>query len=129
MAVPAENKVRRPLSPHLQVYRLQITSGLSILHRMTGAALAIGSLMVIWWILAAAVGLDAYNTAMDFAETRLGTFMMFGWSFSLFYHLCNGIRHLLWDMGYLFKIENAYRSGYAVVFISIGMTILAWACA
>src|SRR5690349_20771757 len=98
----------RPLSPHLQVYRPQMTTVLSILHRMAGFALSIGTAMVVWWLVAAAHGPVAYASAMKFAGTPLGTFMIFGWSAALFYHLCNGIRHLCWDLGYLFDIRSAY---------------------
>lgn len=120
---------RRPLSPHLQIYKPQLTSIMSILHRATGYALAIGTIMVVWWLVAAATGEGAYNTAMGFAESWFGTLLIFGWSFALFYHLCNGIRHLLWDMGYLFKIENAYKAGYVVLAASVLLTLSAWICA
>ena len=101
---------------------------LSILHRACGYALAIGTLMVVWWLAAAASGPKAYYTAMYFAETPLGTFMLFGWSFALFYHMCNGIRHLMWDMGYGLGISCAYKAGYMVLFVSIVLTIGVWTC-
>lgn len=119
-------KSDRPLSPHLQVYKPQMTSVLSILHRATGYALAVGMIMVVWWLVAAATGPEAYDTAMAFAEHPLGTLMIFGWSFALFYHTCNGIRHLFWDMGYLFKIENAYKAGYVVLFCAGALTTAVW---
>lgn len=120
---------KRPLSPHLQVYKPQMTSMLSILHRATGCALAIGTLMVAWWLIAAATGEEAYNTAAAFARSPLGLFMIFGWSAALFYHLCNGIRHLIWDTGRLFKIENATRAGYIVFLAAAFLTASAWYCA
>jgi len=123
------DKDKRPLSPHLQVYKPQLTSSMSIFHRITGAALAVGTIMVVWWLVAAATGEEAYNVAMDFAKSPLGLFMIFGWSVSLFYHTCNGIRHLFWDMGYLFKLENAYKAGYLVWFGTILLTASAWYCA
>jgi len=122
------NKDNRPLSPHLQVYKPQMTSVMSILHRATGYALAMGSVLVIWWLMAAATGLDAFMQVSNFLETPLGTIMLFGWSFALFYHLCNGIRHLFWDMGYLFDIKNAYRAGYVVLLASVALTALVWCC-
>lgn len=123
-----QHKSSRPLSPHLQVYKPQMTSVLSILHRATGYALAIGTIMIVWWLVAAATGPEAYRTAMDFADHPIGTLLIFGWSFALFYHLCNGIRHLFWDMGYLFKIENAYKAGYLVLFTSAALTTAVWYC-
>ena len=116
----------RPLSPHLQVYKPQMTSVMSILHRMTGAALALGTLLVIWWLVAAALGEDAYNTARGFTDSTLGTVLLFGWSVALFYHLCNGIRHLFWDMGFLFELKNAFRAGWFVLFMTVVLTALVW---
>lgn len=119
----------RPLSPHLQVYRPQLTSVTSILHRMTGAALAVGTLMIVWWLVAAALGEGAYNIARNFAASPLGLFMIFGWTASMYYHLFNGIRHLIWDMGYLFKLRNAYLAGYAVLALTAICTLATLACA
>ena len=85
--------------------------------------------MVAWWLIAAATSQDAYNTAMAFASHPIGTIMIFGWSVALFYHLSNGIRHLFWDTGRLFKIENAYRAGYVVLLSTVLLTAAAWYCA
>ncbi len=119
----------RPLSPHLQVYRPQLTSVMSILHRMTGVALAVGSLMVVWWLVSAAYGEEAYNVARLFAASNIGTLMIFGWSVALFYHLCNGVRHLFWDSGRLFNIRQAYAAGYLVLLMTAVLTVGAWVCA
>lgn len=129
MSSPTDIKSKRPLSPHLQVYKPQMTSVLSILHRMSGAALVLGTFMVVWWLVAAAMGEEYYNIAMNFAQSPLGTLMIFGWSVALFYHMSNGIRHLFWDMGYLFKIENAYKAGYTVLLSTAILTLAAWTCA
>jgi len=126
MTDPASIKAKRPLSPHLQVYKPQMTSVLSILHRMTGVALAIGTIMLAWWLIAAASGEDAYTTFMDCATSPIGTVLFFGWSVALFYHLSNGIRHLFWDMGYLFKLQNAFRAGYLVLISTVILTVIAW---
>jgi succinate dehydrogenase / fumarate reductase cytochrome b subunit len=126
MSVKPTTKIQRPLSPHLQVYRPQMTSVLSIFHRMAGAALAIGTLMVVWWLVAAASGEKYYYTAMAFAETPLGLFMIFGWSVALFYHMCNGVRHLIWDTAHLMDIEKATRAGYAVLLMTAVLTALVW---
>lgn len=123
------NKSQRPLSPHLQVYKPQMTSVLSILHRATGYALAVGTVMVVWWLVAAATGEAAYNNAMNFSGTKIGTLMIFGWSFAMFYHMCNGIRHLIWDTGRLMKMKHAKMAGYVVLLVSTAMTISVWCCA
>ena len=104
----------RPLSPHLGVYRWQITMTMSILHRATGVALAVGTLALVYWLLAAGVGPDAYAGAQWLFGSWLGQFLLWGWTFSLFYHLCNGIRHLAWDAGWGFEIKTLYVTGYTV---------------
>ncbi len=129
MSNSSEIKAKRPLSPHLQVYKPQMTSTLSILHRACGVALALGTLMVAWWLIAAATSEAAYGIAMGFASTPLGGFMIFGWSVALFYHLSNGVRHLFWDMGYLLKIEDAYKAGYLVLLSTAILTCAAWCLA
>jgi succinate dehydrogenase / fumarate reductase cytochrome b subunit len=101
---------------------------MSILHRASGVALSVGTLMVVWWLVAAASGEAAYNVARDFAETPLGTFMIFGWSAALYYHLCNGVRHLIWDTGRLFKIKNADAAGYIVLATAALLTVGTWTC-
>ena len=116
----------RPLSPHLQVYRPQLTSMLSILHRITGIALGVGTLVLVYWLVALSLGPGAYASAEAVIGSFLGRLLIFGWSLALFYHLCNGIRHLFWDAGYGFELENAYRSGWAVIAASLALTVLAW---
>lgn len=116
----------RPLSPHLQVYKPQLTSVLSISHRVTGVALTVGTLLFVWWLAAAAAGPEAYDDAQDFIGSWFGMLLLFGWSFCLYYHLCNGIRHLFWDAGYGFELETAYKSGWIVVGAAGGLTILSW---
>lgn len=118
---------RRPLSPHLQVYKPQLTSVLSISHRITGVALAAGTLLLAWWLIAAATGPEAFATVQGFLGSWLGYLILFGFSYALMYHLCNGIRHLFWDAGYGFEIETAYKSGWATVAGSIVLTVVAWA--
>lgn len=116
----------RPLSPHLQVYRPQLTSVLSIMHRATGVALSIGTLLLVYWLVAAAAGEEAYAHAQAILGSMLGQLFLFLWTWALFYHLCNGIRHLGWDAGYGFEIESAYKSGKAVVITSLVLTFLCW---
>ncbi len=121
-------KKQRPLSPHLQVYKPQMTSVMSIMHRFAGIALSVGSLLLVWLLLAAATGPEAYNIFMVFAGSLLGQFMLFGWTLALYFHLCNGIRHLFWDVGYLFDLKNAYRAGYLVLAATYILTIGTWYC-
>lgn len=122
----ASKTTKRPLSPHLQVYKPQMTSVMSILHRMTGAANAIGLLLFSWWLMAAAGGFDSYNYFIAFITSPFGLFLLFGWTVSVAFHLCNGIRHLIWDTGKLFEIKNAYRAGYIVLGATVILTILIW---
>lgn len=116
----------RPLSPHLQVYRPQYTSVLSILHRITGVFLTLGTLLLVWWLAAAASGPDAFETVQWFMGSFLGYLLLFGWSAALFYHLCNGIRHLVWDAGYGFELDSAYRSGIGVLIATAILTAVTW---
>ena len=116
----------RPLSPHLQVYRPQFTSVLSILHRATGMALAAGMLLLVWWLVAAAAGPEAFAAVQWFNGSIPGRLLLLGFTWALCYHLCNGVRHLFWDAGYGFEIPDAYRSGWLVVAASAGLTLLVW---
>lgn len=116
----------RPLSPHLQVYRPQLTSTLSILHRLTGVALAFGALLLIYWLVAAASGPEAYAGAQGLIGSFLGRLFLFGWTFALFYHFCNGVRHLVWDAGYGFELSEVYRSGWIMVGASLVLTLATW---
>ncbi len=116
----------RPLSPHLQVYRLLFTMVLSGLHRITGLVLGLGALLLAYWLIALASGPEAYATAQWLLGSWLGRLVVLGFTFSLFYHLCNGVRHLWWDTGRGLEIDEARRSGVAVVAISIALTLAAW---
>ena len=122
-------KSQRPLSPHIQIYRWQLPMVLSIIHRATGIALAVGMLVLVYWLLAAASGAEAYASAQQLLGSWIGRIVLLGFSFALFFHLCNGIRHLFWDAGVGFEIKTAYASGTAVVLVSIALTIIAWALA
>jgi succinate dehydrogenase / fumarate reductase, cytochrome b subunit len=120
---------RRPLSPHLQIYKPQLTSVLSISHRASGVALAVGTLLLTWWLIAAAAGPEAFDTAQSFLGSWLGYLILFGFSYALMYHLCNGIRHLFWDAGWGFELDTVYKSGWATVIASVALTVVAWAIA
>ncbi len=117
---------RRPLSPHLQVYKPQLTSVLSITHRATGVVLVVGTLLLTYWLAAAAMGPEAYAQAQTVLGSKLGLLALFLWTWALFYHLCNGIRHLFWDAGYGFEIPTVYKSGKAVVIASVVLTLMLW---
>ncbi len=119
----------RPLSPHLQIYRWQLTMLMSIMHRATGIALAAGTVLLLWWLIALASGPDAYAQARELLGSGPGRLVLFLWSAALFYHLCNGLRHLFWDAGYGFSIEAAYRSGYAVLAGTALLTLVTWVAA
>ena len=116
----------RPLSPHLQIYRRQLTSVLSILHRFTGIGLAVGLLYLVCWLVAAASGLDAFDKLQTFNGSPIGKLLLLGWSIAFFYHLLNGIRHLAWDAGWGFELPAAYKSGYAVLIGTVVLTLAAW---
>jgi len=113
----------RPLSPHLTIYKPQITSVLSITHRATGVFLFLGAFIFVWELSAFARGGDAFECYMGFATSWLGIFIAFFWVLSLFYHLFNGIRHIFWDMGLGFDIKTAALSGALVVIATVITTI------
>lgn len=116
----------RPLSPHLQVYKLPLTSVLSITHRMTGVALAVGTLLLLWWLIAAATSVEAFDGVQKVIGSWFGRLLLFGWSYALFFHLCNGIRHLFWDMGKGFDLTTARNSNWIVILGSVALTVVAW---
>ena len=118
--------VRRPLSPHLEVYTPQITSVLSIMNRVTGIAISVGTLLLVWWLAAAASGPAAFARVQGFIGSWVGLFVLFGWTASLFYHFFGGLRHLAWDAGYGFSLESTHKSGWAAVIASVVATILVW---
>ena len=120
------NASNRPLSPHLQVYRPQLTSVLSILHRATGVVLGVGALLLGWWLIAAAAGPEAFATVQWFNGGWIGRLILLAFTLALFYHLFNGIRHLLWDTGSGFEMRTANATGWIAVGLSLGFTALAW---
>jgi succinate dehydrogenase / fumarate reductase cytochrome b subunit len=120
--------MERPLSPFMFPlwYRFQITSALSILHRLTGIALAVGSVLLAWWLVSVAAGGESFAWTHAFIVSPVGLLVLFGWSVAFFYHLCNGIRHLAWDAGYGFELRSAYRSGYGVLAATVLLTLITW---
>ncbi|MBL4739704.1 MAG: succinate dehydrogenase, cytochrome b556 subunit [Sneathiella sp.] len=121
--------VERPLSPHLQIYKPQITMVTSITHRITGVALAGGTLLLTWWLIAAASGPGAYATVNGFMESWFGRLVLFGFTWALFFHLCNGIRHLFWDAGKGFELPTMRKTGMAAIIMSVVLTLLTWVIA
>ena len=130
-APQARTGAARPLSPFMlgQYYRFQLTSVLSFLHRLTGIGLSAGAALLAAWLVALAGGRGSYALFGDHLGTWYGQVLLFGWSWSLLYHLCNGVRHLAWDLGHGYSIPVAYRSGYAVVALSLLLTGAAWGIA
>lgn len=116
----------RPISPHLQIYRPQLTSVLSFAHRVTGLTLGLYSIALVMWLIAAAAGPRPFSAAQSFMQSLLGEILLFGGTFCLFLHLCGGIRHLLWDSGRGFELGAIYASGWAVVAVSTALTVAAW---
>jgi succinate dehydrogenase / fumarate reductase cytochrome b subunit len=123
------SSVNRPLSPHIEVYRPQLTSLMSIFNRATGLALSIGTVFLVWQLLAAASGPAAFAEFQALAGSWIGLLVLIGWSLSLFYHLTNGIRHLLWDAGWGFDLVTTYRTGQLVVVATLALTAAAWIAA
>jgi succinate dehydrogenase / fumarate reductase, cytochrome b subunit len=119
MAEQAKAAHPRPLSPHLQIYRWPVTMATSIVHRATGLALAAGTLLLAWWLIALAAGPQAYANFRMVAGTPLGELVLFGFIWSLAFHLLNGIRHLAWDMGYGFAVPTANKTGVLVIVLSV----------
>lgn len=117
---------RRPLSPHLQVYRWPISMALSISHRATGIGLGIGTLLLTWWLVALAVSDNAFSTVQGFLGSPIGILVLFVWSGLLVFHLVTGIRHLVWDAGYGFEKPDYNISGWAAVGVTAALTILIW---
>ncbi len=113
----------RPLSPHLQVYKPQITSILSITHRITGVALCGGAILLTYWLMAATYGPEVFATAQAILGSWIGKLVLLGVVFSLWYHLANGIRHLAWDAGWGFEMTQLRASGIAVVVFAVILTI------
>jgi succinate dehydrogenase / fumarate reductase cytochrome b subunit len=117
----------RPLSPHIGIYRWQVQMATSILHRATGIALSIGTLLVLWGLMAMASGAGAWIHFEAFITSIVGLILMIGWTWALMFHLCNGIRHLLQDTGMGYEIPQFVRSGWLAVIVSLALTLAIWA--
>ena len=122
----APNLRKRPLSPHLQIYKPMLTMMMSIVHRITGAALYLGTLLLVWWLIAAAAGPNAYAQVQWFMETLFGRLILFGYTFALLHHLTGGLRHLVWDLGYGYGPNEREWLTRAALIASISLTIVVW---
>ena len=124
-------RVNRPVSPNLGIYRPQITSIMSAFHRITGVGNAMGAFLVAWWFIAAATGEGAFGFIDGLLTSWLGHVVLIGFAFSVCYHLCNGLRHLLWDAGYGFEMHEVRATGYTVLaaaaVLAVGLLIVGWA--
>ena len=116
----------RPLSPHLQVYKFNITMAASILQRITGSGLAVGLVVFAYWLGAAAYGPDAYATAQAFLTSWIGYVLLFGFTVALSFHICGGIRHLFWDIGWGFELETTNATSVAIIVGTVVLTALVW---
>lgn len=127
---PQKPERPRPLSPFLTIYRWPVTMATSITHRVTGTGLALGAAVLAWWLVAIASGPEAYGLFNAVAASWIGQLALFGFAWSLAYHLLNGIRHLAWDTGYGFDVKTADATGWLVIVLSVllaaGVFVLAY---
>lgn len=122
-------KAKRPLSPHLQVYRWGAHMAVSIMHRATGSALAFGAILLAWWLIALATGHETFNSVQSYAASPFGQLVLFGITYSLMQHLGSGVRHLFMDMGYLYELKANTSSARAVFVFAIVATAAIWVAA
>jgi len=118
----------RPLSPHLGIYKPQISSVLSILHRISGVSNFLGMLMFMWWVVFLTFSAESYtaNLIYDLFSTVLGKIILMFWTYGLFLHTCTGVRHLFWDAGYGFEKDTICKTGMAAVIMAVVLTIVVW---
>jgi succinate dehydrogenase / fumarate reductase cytochrome b subunit len=124
----SKKHIERPLSPHLTIYKPQISSVLSIAHRISGVALSVFALIfgLTGFLYSIASGAKAYDEFVNCISSPLTMLVFFGLTFMLFYHLCNGIRHLMWDAGHGFDIPTMTKTGYAVIGLATTLTVITW---
>lgn len=115
-----------PLSPHLQIYRLPLTAILSIIHRTTGIIVAIGAMILVWVLAAAANSPETYAIAHQHLGAWYGQIFLIGLVFSLYLHFCNGIRHLFWDIGWGFELDTVDITAKLAIFVTIALTVATW---
>lgn len=125
-ATQPQGRKARPLSPHLSVYKPTITMTMSIVHRITGVALYFGTLLVIWWLVAAATGAAYFDFVSWLFGTFLGRLVLFGYTWVLVHHMAGGIRHLIWDTGAGMEKQTASKIAWATLIVSVSVTVLIW---
>src|SRR6202022_4521557 len=119
-------RIERPLSPHLRIYRWTLTMALSIVHRVTGVALYFGTLLLAWWLIAAASGPTAYANVQAFPGSVIGKLMVFGYTWALLHHCVSGLRHFVWDLGCGFKANEREALTWGALIAGISLTVLVW---
>lgn len=122
----ADTRNARPVAPHLQVWRWTLPLALSITHRVTGGALYFGSALLVWWLVAAAIGPESFETARAVFSSWLGILVLFGFSWALIQHLLGGLRHLMWDTGRGLDLPTVFASGWVVAIGAAVLTVLLW---
>lgn len=125
----AKSQANRPLSPHLQIYKPMLTMMMSIFHRVTGAALYFGTILLAWWLIAAATGPAYFDFVNGFFGSFFGRLVLFGYSWALFHHMLGGIRHLVWDTGRGFELKTVEIVARATLIGSLGLTLVTWGLA
>ena len=123
---PQAQKFERPLSPHLSVYRLEVNMVMSILHRLTGAVLYFGTLLLAWWLIAAARGPEYFDHVSNISSTWPGKAVLFGYTWALLHHMAGGIRHIVWDTGQGHQKSAIDRLSWAGFVFSAGLTAVIW---
>lgn len=127
--LPMAYEDERPLSPHLQVYRLPLTAVLSITHRLTGLVNVLGAVLLVFTLFAVAAGPEAYAAAHAVIDSWFGRIVLFGFTLALYFHLCNGVRHLFWDMGYGFELETVDKTAVSALICALVLTLVTWTLA
>lgn len=123
----APKKTQRPLSPHLSIYKFPLTMMLSIVHRITGAALYFGTALLVWWLVALAMGGPAFATVTWFMQSPIGLFILVGYTWAMFHHMFGGIKHFIWDFGKGFELESVDFVAKIATVIPVILTIIVWA--
>jgi succinate dehydrogenase / fumarate reductase cytochrome b subunit len=126
---PIANEQRRPLSPHLQVYKFALTMAMSIVHRITGAGLYAGTLLLAWWLIAAATSASAFADVSWFMSSIVGRLILFGFTWALFQHMLGGVRHFIWDAGYGMEHPQREYLAQATLIGGLVLTVLVWIAA
>ena len=129
MATARTSMKDRPLSPHLSIYKPYVTMVMSIMHRITGGALYVGTVLLVWWLAAAAAGPEYFNWVNDLFGSIIGRLILFGYTWALIHHMLGGLRHFIWDMGHGFEPASANRMAWLTVIGSVVLTLVVWVAA